>query len=194
MRKRILALFFVAVSFFSCGNLQQGLTSTFNMINCEYDFKSISGVSISGMNISNGLSVTSIPKLTSILTGKSTSIPLNFTVNLDVKNPNNSAAMLNGLEYIISVDDIQFTTGTLNQTLNIAAGQTRILPIAVGVDLATLMKDNSKEAIINIARNIAGIGSQESNVSVRLKPTFMIGSVPVTSPVYFPVNFTLGGK
>lgn len=194
MRKRIFALFLIAISFFSCSNLQQGLTSTFNMINCEYDFKSISGVSISGMNISNGLSVTSIPKLTSILSGTASSIPLKFTVNLDVKNPNNSAAMLNGLQYIISVDDIQFTTGTLDQTLNIAAGQTQVLPLSIAVDLATLMKNNSKDAIVNIAKNITGISSQKSNVSVQLKPTFMIGSVPVTSPVYFPVNFMLGGK
>lgn len=194
MKKRILILFLITAALVGCSSLQQGLSGTYNMINCEYNYKSISGMSISGMNLSNGLSVTSIPKVTSILTGSATSIPLNFTLNLDVKNPNQSAAMLNGLQYVISIDDIQFTTGTVSQALNIAAGQSQTLPLSIGVDLATLMKNNSKDAVLNIAKNLAGIGSQKSNVNVQLKPTFMIGNVPVTSPVYIPVNFSFGGN
>ncbi|MFV0536330.1 MAG: LEA type 2 family protein [Dysgonomonas sp.] len=194
MKKRIFALFTIAAIMLSCSSLQQGLSGTYNMINCEYSYKSISGMSISGMNLSNGLSITSIPKVTSILTGSATSIPLNFTLNLNIKNPNQSAAMLNGLQYVISIDDIQFTTGSVDQALNIAAGQTQALPLSIGVDLATLMKNNSKDAVLNIAKNLVGIGSQKSNVSVQLKPTFMIGTVPVTSPIYIPVSFSFGGS
>lgn len=194
MKKKILILFSIAATLVGCSGLQQGLTSTYNMINCEYSYKSISGLTISGMNLSNGLSVTSIPKVTSILTGSASSIPLNFTLNLDVKNPNQSAAILNGLQYIVSIDDIQFTTGSLNQTLNVPAGQSQTLPLAIGLDLATLMKSNSKDAVVDIAKNFIGIGSKKSNVTVQLKPTFVIGNVPVTSPVYIPVSFSFGGK
>lgn len=194
MKKRIFVLFTIAAIMLSCNSLQQGLSGTYNMINCEYSYKSISGISISGMNLSNGLSVTSIPKVTSILTGSATSIPLNFTLNLNIKNPNQSAALLNGLQYVISIDDIQFTTGSVDQALNIAAGQTQALPLSIGVDLATLMKNNSKDAVLNIAKNLVGMGSQKSNVSVQLKPTFMIGTVPVTSPIYIPVSFSFGGS
>ncbi len=194
MKKRIFALFTIAAIMLSCNSLQQGLSGTYNMINCEYSYKSISGMSISGMNLSNGLSITSIPKITSILTGSATSIPLNFTLNLNIKNPNQSAAMLNGLQYVVSIDDIQFTTGSINQALNIAAGQSQTLPLSIGVDLATLMKNNSKDAVLNIAKNLVGINSQKSNVSVQLKPTFMIGTVPVTSPMYIPVSFSFGGS
>ncbi len=194
MKKRIFVLFTIAAIMLSCNSLQQGLSGTYNMINCEYSYKSISGISISGMNLSNGLSVTSIPKVTSILTGSATSIPLNFTLNLNIKNPNQSAALLNGLQYVISIDDIQFTTGSVDQALNIAAGQTQALPLSIGVDLATLMKNNSKDAVLNIAKNLVGMGSQKSNVSVQLKPTFLIGTVPVTSPIYIPVSFSFGGS
>jgi LEA14-like dessication related protein len=146
------------------------------------------------MDLSNGLSLASIPKVTSILAGTATSIPLDFVLNLNVKNPNQSEAMLHGLQYIISIDDIQFTTGSLNQTLQVGAGQSRTLPLAIGFDLVTLMKNNSKEAITGIAKNFIGIGTEKSNVTVQLKPTFMIGDVPVTSPVYIPVHFSIGGK
>jgi LEA14-like dessication related protein len=194
MKRRILALFVIAAVLMSCDTVQKSLSSTYNMINCEYNYKSISGLTVSGMNLSNGLSVTSIPKITSILSGSASSIPLNFTLNLDVKNPNESAAALNGMQYIISIDDIQFTTGSVNQALNIEAGQSQTLPLTIGVDLATLMKNNSKDAVVDIAKNFIGIGSKKSNVKVQLKPTFMIGSVPVTSPTYIPVSFSFGGN
>lgn len=194
MKKKILTLLLVATTFIGCDTIQQGLSSTYNLINCEYNYKSVTNLSVSGMNLSNGLSLTSIPKITSILNGSASSIPLNFTLNLDIKNPNESAAMLNGLQYIISIDDIQFTTGAVNQTLNIASGQTQTLPLAIGVDLATLMKNNSKEAVTEIAKNFLGIGSKKSNVTLQLKPTFKIGNTPITSPVYIPVSFSFGGK
>lgn len=194
MRKRILTLLFVVTSLVSCDTIQQGLSGTYNLINCEYNYKSITGLSVSGMNLSNGLSLTSIPKITSILNGSASSIPLNFTLNLDIKNPNESAALLNGLQYIISIDDIQFTTGSVNRTLNIASGQTQTLPLAIGVDLATLMRNNSKDAVVEIAKNFLGIGSKKSNITLQLKPTFKIGNTPITSPVYIPVSFSFGGK
>ncbi|MDR1504311.1 MAG: hypothetical protein LBT43_17825 [Prevotella sp.] len=194
MKKRILALLLVVTTLVGCDSVQQGLRSTYNLINCEYSYKSITGLTISGMNLSNGLSVTSIPKVTSILSGTATSIPLNFTLNVNVKNPNESAALLHGLQYIVSVDDIEFTTGSINQTLNIASGQTQTLPLTIGVDLATLMKNNSKDAVTEIAKNFLGIGSKKSNVSLQLKPTFMIGNTPVASPMYIPVNFSFGGN
>lgn len=194
MKKRILALFVVIATLVGCDSVQKSLSSTYNLINCEYNYKSISGLSVSGIDLSKGISASAIPKITSILSGTASSIPLDFTLNLNVKNPNQSAAMLNGMQYIVSIDDIQFTTGSINQTLNIGAGQTQTLPLTIGVDLASLMKNNSKSAVTNIAKNFIGMGSEKSNVSVQLKPTFMIGNVPVTSPVYIPVSFSFGGK
>lgn len=193
MKKRILAVLIVTVTLFSCDSLQKGLMSTYNMVNCEYSYKSISGLSISGINVSNGLSLTAIPKITSILSGTATSIPMDFTLNLNVKNPNQSEALMNGLQYIISIDGIQFTTGSINQTLNIASGQTQTLPLSIGFDLATLMKGESKDAVIDIAKNFAGIGSKKSEVTLKLKPSFKVGTSMVTSPIYIPVSFSFGG-
>ena len=146
------------------------------------------------MNLSNGISPTYVPKLLAVLGGTASSIPMNFTLNLDVKNPNATVAALNGLQYIISIDDVQFTTGQVNQALNIAGGASQTLPLNIGVDLATLMSGNSKTAVQNIAKNFIGIGSDKSNVTVQIKPTFMVGGRAITSPMYIPVSFTFGGK
>lgn len=195
MKQKLSALLLIciAVMFSGCG-VTNDLTSAYNVTKCEYDYKSISNLTVSGVNLSNGISPLSVPKLLGILGGTASSIPMNFTLNLNVKNPNTTAAIMNGLQYIVSIDDIQFTTGHVDQTMNIAAGTTQVLPLNIGVDLATLMTNNSKSAVENIAKNFIGIGDTKSNVKVQIKPTFMIGGTPITSPVYFPVSFTFGGK
>src|SRR5699024_1938440 len=152
-------------------------------------------VTISGVNVSNGngLSMTTVAKLTSILTGKATSIPVNFTLNLDVNNPNRSDAFLNGLQYIISVDNIQLTTGTLDQALRVASGETRSLPLTIGLDSAPLMTNSTKDSLLNVAKNLAGMGTKQSNITIQLKPSFLVGNTSIASPVYIPVNFSIGG-
>lgn len=191
--KKILFLLLTAFTLSGC-SVTNELAGAYNMTQCKYSYNSISNLSVSGMNLSSGISALNVVKLTSLLTGNATSIPLDFTLNLDVKNPNQSAALLHGLQYVISIDDVQFTTGTVNQSLNIASGASKTLPLTIGVDLASLMKNNSKDAVTNIAKNFIGIGNNKSNVTVQLKPTFMVGNMPITSPVYIPVNFSFGGK
>lgn len=191
--KSLLFIFFVFFILSGC-NVAKEIGGAYNMTQCKYDYKSISSLRLSGMDLSNGISVTYIPKLTSILTGNASSIPLDFTLNLNVTNPNQAAAMLYGLQYIVSVDNIDFTTGSLNQSLNIPAGDTQVLPVNIGVDLATLMKNNSKSSIEKIAKNFIGLSSDKSNVTVQLKPSFMIGGQVITSPSYIPVSFSFGGK
>ncbi len=195
MKFKLLGLYLcITMLFTGCGTMGDSLSSAYNITKCEYNYKSISNLTLSGMNLSSGVSLTSIPKVLSILSGTATSIPLDFTLNLDVKNPNATVAALNGLQYIISIDDMQFTTGQVNQSMRIASGETQTLPLTIGVDLANLMKNNSKSAVENIAKNFIGIGNEKSNVTVQIKPTFMIGNTPITSPVYIPVSFSFGGK
>lgn len=177
-----------------CGAVGNDLTSAYNITQCKYDYNSISNLRVSGMNLTNGISPLQVPKIINILSGNASSIPLDFTLNLNVNNPNSTPAAFNGLQYIISIDDIQFTTGHVNKALNIASGATQVLPLTIGLDLATLMKNNSKSAITNIAKNFIGIGDKKSNVTIQIKPTFMIGGTPITSPVYIPVSFSFGGN
>lgn len=189
--RRIAAFLFVATLLVSC-DAAQSLSGAYNMVNCKYSYNSLSNVSVSGMNLSNGLSLSSIPKLTSILTGTATSIPVDMTVNLDVNNPNASEAFLNGLQYIVTIDNLQLTSGSINERLSVSAGETKTMPINLQLDIAQYLKGDSKDTMVNIIKNIAGIGTEKSNVSIQIKPSFMIGSQQVVSPIYIPVNFTVG--
>ena len=192
-RGTLLFSFILCMVLSGCGILKQ-LEGVYNMTECKYDYHSISQMTLSGIDVTNGVSITSIPTVLSILSGQASSVPLNFNLNLDVSNPNASDALMHGMDYILSIDNIQFTTGALNRSLTIPSGGQQMLPINIGFDLMTLLRGESKDAVVSIVKNIIGIGDQKSNITLQVKPTFMIGSYPVASPMYIPVSFSFGGK
>lgn len=176
----------------SCDVVNQA-GSAYNMTQCDYSYNSISNLNISGIDFSKTPSLTQLATATAVLSGNAKSIPMNFTLNLDVNNPNTLAAALSGLQYIVNIDDINFTSGSINQPINIPGGQTKTIPVAIGFDLAEVITNNSKDAVVNIAKNFAGIGNKESKVTVQLRPSFNVGGRTITSPVYIPVSFSFGG-
>ena len=187
-------LFSVMLMLSGCTALQTGLSNAYNLANCDYKYKSVSDITISDINVSKGLSPLMIPKVLLLFSGNTTSIPMDMTINLDVNNPNAGTAAFQALSYIISIDDIQFTTGNFRQPFSVDAGETKRLPMTIGFDIAELMKKNSGPAIEKIAKNIIGIGNEASKVSVQIKPSFKVGEQTFTSPLYIPITFNIGDK
>ena len=184
-----LAVFIITL----CGCKTDEFIKTYNMKKCEYSFKSITNVTISGINVSNGISVTNTAKILLLLSEQNKSIPLNFLLTLDVKNPTDSEAAFRGIIYKITIDSMNFSEGSVDEPFSVAAGETKPLPLKIGTDIAELIKKNSKDAVINMVKNFIGLGSDKTKIHVELKPKFLVGTQVVTSPVAFPVDFTFGG-
>jgi LEA14-like dessication related protein len=189
----IIPVFAVISALTGCDAVKQ-LQSAYNLKYCEYKYHSVSNLKLSGMTLSGGISALDAIKLLAILNGTASSIPLDFTLNIDVYNPNPSQAAFCALSYIIEIDNIEFTNGYLEHAFSVASGETKQLPVRIGTDLAKLATTHSKDAIVRIIRNFIGLGNEETKVTVRLKPSFDTGGSVIVSPVYFPVNFSFGGK
>lgn len=195
MKKTLFLLCVAAVSVFSSCDVARQAQGAYNMVNCKYEYNSIDNFSIAGMNLSNGISLLQAPQILSLLSGNVTSLPVGFNLNLDVTNPNKTEALLNGLDYILTIDDIDFTRGSVERQLSIAPGATDVLPLAMAFDVATLLKGESRDAVTGVIKNIVGLGgSQPSKVTLQIRPSFMVAGYKVTSPVYIPVGFEFGGK
>lgn len=194
---KIKSLLFLAlilsVSVISSCNMSKQASGAYNLVNCEYDYNSVSDVEFADMDFSKGVSVGNALKVTSILTGRSKAVPFGFTINLDVTNPNQSAAMFSGLHYILAIDGVEFTRGSVAQKFDVPAGGKSSMPISIGMDLATLLGGDSRDAASNAVMNFIGMGDSESNVSFKIKPSFSIANRSVPAPVYIPVNFSYGG-
>jgi LEA14-like dessication related protein len=195
MKKLIYCVLLLGMLMFSgCAALQSSLSGAYNLANCNYRYHSVSNLVISDMDLSNGLNPLMIPKVLAILNGNASSIPLNFRLNIDVQNPNSGPAAFQSMNYIISIDDIRFTTGNFKQPFQVNAGETKMLPMDIGVDIAEIIKNNSRSAVVNIVKNFLGLSDTASKVTVQLKPSFKVGEQTFTSPVYIPVNFSFGGN
>jgi hypothetical protein len=196
--KRMIAFIGMTVLLFSCDVAQQ-VMGTYNMTQCKYEYKSISGLTLAGINMQNVSSLTSLnpvsaANLLAAFSSSNGTLPLNFTLNLNVSNPGAQKALLNGLGYILEIDGQEMTQGFLSNQLQIGAGQTSVLPVNMMFDLKKVLKGQSLDAIKNLAFNFAGIGGNSSNVTIKLQPTLLIGNQSYKSPTYIPVSFTLNKK
>jgi LEA14-like dessication related protein len=200
MKKYFLKLstLLICVNFLSCDVAQQ-LAGAYNMTQCKYDYHSISNLTLAGVNLQNASSLSSLNPLTaaSLLAAFATSsgsLPLQFTLNLDVTNPGAQSALLNGLAYILEIDGIQMTAGSMASALQVPGGQKAQLPVTLAFDLKKVLNGESLTTIKNLAFNFAGIGDAPSKVTMKIQPTLVVGGQSIKSPAYIPVSFTLNNK
>jgi LEA14-like dessication related protein len=141
--------------------------------------------------MSKKLSASDMLKIAPMLTGKPTSVPMSLQVGVDVTNPNNAEAVMQGVQYILSIDGVQLTTGQVNTPVSVPGSSTRMMPLDIGFDLAVLLNGQSKDVAVNIIKNLAGINNAKSKVKFDIKPSFKLGNQILTSPSYIPLEFVL---
>ena len=194
--KKSLIILSTILLMFSCDIAKQ-LGGAYNLSQCKYDYNSIDNIEIAGVKLgkSQSLSIANIATLSTILAGGSLqTIPFTMVLNLDVLNPNEKAAYLNGLDYEIELNNMEFANGQLDVPLRIEPGKTAVLPLSIGIDLKNLMNRYSKEKVSTEMSRFLGVSPGETKVSVKLWPKVLIGDVPIKSPTYIPVTFVFGGN
>jgi hypothetical protein len=194
------AILLLAIIFFlpnhGCDVAQQAQQAT-NLINCDFRVLSLENINLAGINIQNKTSIKSLnlgdaAKIMTAVGGNT--LPLSFKLNFEAKNPNISTAGLNKLEWILFIDDIQMTSGSVDKAFSIPPNNgTAVIPIQVGIDLKQVLKGKSLDAIINFGFNLVGVGNKPTRIKAKLKPTIMIGNYPLTYPGYISVNTEFSG-
>ena len=179
----------------SCSVVNQ-ITGLHAFSQSEYSFNSISNIQLGNMNLGGGqtLSLANIAAATSLLSGMQQSIPLGMTINLDVTNPNPVAAVLNSVDFDVIINDMQLTSGVINTPIRIEGGQTAVMPISIGVDLRNLINSYSQQQVSSAFTSFLGITNNPANITVRLRPSLMVGNTAIPSPVAIPVSFNFGGR
>ena len=189
MRKAIIILSTLFL-LFSCDVVNQ-LGGAYNFMQCNYDYNSIENVEIAGINLgkAKSVSVLQIASLSTILSGKALErIPFSMTVNLDVENPNEKGtAILNGMEYVIELNDMEFTTGSIETPVRIEPGQSEVVPLLIGLDLKNLMDSYSQEQVATEMNRFLSISPGQTKVTVKLCPKVLFGKKIIKTPTYIPL-------
>lgn len=180
----------------SCDVLQQAEKMA-NLTKCEFRLGSVANLKLAGINVQNAKAIKDLSLIDAqrLLTSVATnSFPLTFTLNVDTRNPNTTSAGMSQMEWILFIDDIQMLSGNVNQQVTIPANGIKSIPINISVDLKKVLKGKTADAIINFGLNMAGTGNKPTRMAMKLKPTIMIGSYPISYPGYLTVKTSFTSK
>ncbi len=189
--RHLFLISFFIVLFANCDIMRQaGELHTF--VKCSFRLSSVEHVRLADVNIQNikrfsDINIFDAAKITaSIGSGK---LLLNFILNVEVKNPNKSKAAMNKLEWILYIDDIEITKGTLNERIEITSnGGISTLPLFLNFDLIKIFTGSSFDAIMNFGFNLAGTGNKPTRITLKAKPTIFVGNKPIIYPGYITIR------
>ncbi len=182
----------LSVFFSSCDVLDQARQMA-ALSKCEFRLSSVEQLRLAGVNIQqvnhwSDLNLMDAAKITTAIAAGG-SLPLNFTLNVEAKNPNTAMAGLNRLDWILLIDDIEMVSGVNENRVQIPAnGGTSVIPLTIGVDLKEALKGKSAEAIANFGLNLAGAGNKPTRITLKAKPYIMVGSQNISYPGYLTIQ------
>ncbi len=194
MKKTLIHNIIVIFILTSCSTLKELISFT----RCEFRMRDIQSIRFAGVNLQGKTSINDF-KISDMAVftryALRSNLPLDMVLQIEAKNPNRQSAALNKVEWIAYLDDLEMMTGTVNERIVIPPDNgTGIIPLHIQLDMRNVIKSASANAIANLALNIMNIGEKESRITVKIKPTILIGTVPLNYPGYIKVtkNFTSG--
>jgi len=184
----VLALITTMGSINSCSLLKEVST----LGKCEFKMGTLEHPVIAGIDVSkiSGFSDLSFIDVgiigAAVLKGE---LPLSFTLNIEARNPNPVTAALNRLEYMAYIDDVEIAAGALDQRVEIApSGGTTIIPMRLSTDLIRILNKDSRATLFNFGLNLADASNRPTRVTLKVKPTILVGMVELQYPGYFNVR------
>jgi len=151
----------------------------------------LAGIRIDGKKSARDFGLRDGLKFAAATAGKT--LPLEFALNIEVKNPNQDPAGMNRLEWILLIDGNEITRGQLDRRVDIPGGGTAPMQLDIRVDLRQVLSGQSLDAMLNLAFNVAGEGTHPTRITLKAKPSIMVGEQAVDFPDYITVNTEFGG-
>ncbi len=125
----------------------------------------------------------------SIFLGK---LPLEFTIYVEVQNPNADIASVNKLEYVALIDDARIAEGEVNKRIEIPALGIASVPIKIQTDIIEILQKEPRNALINFALNLADASKKPTRVGLKIKPYIRIGEKDIVYPGYIKIKQEFG--
>ena len=164
---------------------------------CDFKINAVTEVSLAGVELVNIKSVSdlNIGDMARLMSGLTSPVfPLDLQLIIEGHNPNDKEAGLNRLEWILFIDEIQMTSGIIEQPFVIPPKSNLNIPVAVTVDIKQVLTGKSANAMLNFCMNLAGVGKKPTRFKIKLKPTVVIAGEPIKYPGFITVNTEYGPK
>ena len=186
--KKIIAVLILFVSLTGCSILAE-LTA---LSKCEFSFHSAQDPVISGvdvMRIQDYSDLTFLDGQRIVANILQKRLPFGITANVEVRNPGPVTAALNYIEWIAFIDDVQVSTGRIDQRVEIPGnGGTALVPVRIETDLFQYLQGDNPKTMLNFALNLVDAGGQPTRLSMKIKPSVYVGNTLVPYPDYFTIS------
>jgi hypothetical protein len=189
-QKGIISILSFVLIFTACGVVNQTREMK-NFSKCSFRLRDVQDIELAGVNVQDvdqfsDLSFSETAQITtSLLTGK---LPLTFTLNIEIQNPNQEMASMNELMWILFIDDAEITDGTIDKRIEISPGGISVVPVNLNLDLLKILSGESSQAAMNFGLNLSGQGGSPSRMKLKVKPSIYISGKKISYPGYISIE------
>lgn len=190
MKIKYLFTLLIVISLSSCDVIQQATELT-SFAKCKFKINTVENVKLSGVDVMkiknySQLNFMDIAKLSSAVT--SGNMPLNFTLNLKVNNPNQKQAAMNKLDWILLIDDIEMNRGMVSQCIEIPAGGNAVLPLQMSMNLKEVFKGKTLQSLVNFGMNLVDASGKVTRIKLKAKPTVVVAGHSIAYPEFITIS------
>lgn len=181
-------LFITALLLSSCGALNPGKQAA-TLKKYNYDVESVRDLKAGGMAINSNFEDASLSSLTGVALGLlQKNLSLEAVVNMKVSNPTGEVAPMGPFKYLIEIQGKPFFEGSVNESLSLSNGQSKVVPLAFKANLFGVADERK-----GVEGLLSDILTRKSNglVVLKIKPSVKIAGRDVYYPGYITVDSDL---
>ena len=167
---------------------------TKNLKDCSYNIVGISqlsagSVEIDGKTSFKDFNANDVAGLSKLLMTKQ--LPISFTAQIAINNPNNQTAALQSLDWILLIKNQEVARGFLPNTIQINPYEKTIVEIPVNTDLSKLLSTFSMQELSAMLFNFSSKQAFKDDVKLKIKPAIQIGKKYIKTPNYFTIDIPM---
>ena len=166
---------------------------------CNYSIRSADSVYLAGKDISKlvrnkTFDLSNVPGLAIALFRKN--IPLSANVKLSINNPTSKTASINQFDYIILIKGQELAAGSVDRKISVESGATTIVPVQINSNVYSFLSNGKtmEELIAFMGGAESGPGEKKGLVTIKIRPSFMVGNKSIKYPGYISVEKELSSK
>jgi hypothetical protein len=166
---------------------------------CNYSIKSADSIYLAGKDVSKlvqnkTFELSNVPGLALAFFRKN--IPLRANVKLSISNPTSKTASINQFDYIIIIKGQELATGSVDRKISLESGTTTIVPVQINSNIYSFLSNGKtmEEILAFMGGAESGSGEKKSLITIKIRPSFMVGNKLIKYPGYISIDKELSSK
>ena len=190
IRKYVLLLTIVGLCMTNgCQSVKQGS----RFLKSEFRLRKVSGLKIGGVDVLSKKSVKELnlqEGLTLVSQIKQRRLVTDLTVDIQVKNPNDEVASLEGFQYVLVIDGKEILNDEIRETLQVGGNQQAIFSVTSRFDLVKAAKNTGYDTLLRLALGMVDSKQQPVKFDLYFRPYLRVLNKKVRYPDFIKLSRT----